>query len=274
MKPLLTTLLLLTLIGCGLASAQNLSRALYLNYPVVFRGEKIVLEVVETHQSIQDKTTPKTKVLQRFDAMQKLILQETFEGDKRLSKDTITYYSPGGVKKASILETWDANGSYQRRTENYIYDTRGFLVRIREFSEKGYLCYETRIKNQGRSWPYLLDKFDGNDNPQGASEEAEYLPEINRYIVKKTNAMGKESSRDTFVLDPLKVAEIPASGEKYNEQGELIKDPQHAYEYRYDEQGNWLEKKCFDVKMINGKEKRTLLEKWERKYVYLVKNEN
>jgi hypothetical protein len=73
------------------------------------------------------------------------------------------------------------------------------------------------------------------------------------------------------VLDPLKVAEVPAPGEMYNEQGELIKDPHHAYEYRYYEQGNWIEKKCFEVKMINGKEKRTLLEKSERKYVYLVK---
>jgi hypothetical protein len=271
MKPLLILLLPMFLMGCGYASAQNLSRALYLNYPIVFRGEKIVLEVAETHQSIQDKTAPKTKVLQRFDAMQKLILQETFKGEMRLSKDTITYHSPGGVKKASILETWDANGSYQRRTENYIYDTRGFLVRIREFSEKGYLRYETRIKNQGRGLPYLLDKFDGNDNPQGSSEEAEYLPEINRYIAKKTNAMGKESSRDTLVLDPLKVTEVSAPGEMYNKQGELIKDPYHAYEYRYDEQGNWIEKKCFEVKMINGKEKRTLLEKSERKYVYLVK---
>lgn len=271
MKPLLILLLPLFLMGCGYTSAQNLSRALYLNYPVVFRGEKIVLEVAETHQSTLDKTASKSKALQRFDAMQKLILQETFEGDKRLSKDTITYYSPGGVKKASILETWDANGGYQRRTENYIYDTRGFLVRIREFSEKGYLRYETRIKNQGRGLPYLIDKFDSGDNPQGSSEEAEYLPEINRYIVKKTNAMGKESSRDTFVLDPLKVSEIPAPGEKYNEQGELIKDTHHAYEYRYDEQGNWIEKKCFEVKMTNGKEKRALLEKWERKYLYLVK---
>jgi hypothetical protein len=91
-------------------------------------------------------------------------------------------------------------------------------------------------------------------------------------VAKQINMLGKESSRDTLVLDPQQRAAFPAKGETYNEKGDLIKSikPKAVtiYEYRYDEQGNWMEKKCFLVEMEKGKEKKVLQEKWERKISY------
>lgn len=253
--------------------AQNLSKALNLNQQEYFRGALPVTEIQETYHELQSKNQNLTRSL--YNAEQKIILKAVFEKNQLRSKDTITYQSEGGVKKATIFETWGVDGTYDRRTENYIYDTRGFLVRIREFSKDGYLRFETRIKNVGRGQPYVIDKFDDDDNMTGGTEEAEYLPDQNRYVVKKMNVLGKESSRDTFVLDPQQRAALPAKGETYNEKGDLIKSITPTlvtvYEYRYDEQGNWIEKKGFLVEMEKGKEKKVLQEKWERKISYKPK---
>ena len=97
------------------------------------------------------------------------------------------------------------------------------------------------------------------------------LNKISLKDIKKMNMMGKESSRDTVVLDFRQAAAFPGKGEVYNEQGELTKDARYTYEYRYDEHGNWVEKKRFEPQMLNGKEKKNLLDKWERKYVYRAK---
>lgn len=268
MKSLTTCLLLL--FNPFFVQAQNLSKALHLNEQEHFRGALLVTEVQETYHELPTKKQTRTHSL--YDAEQKLILQTVYENDQLRSKDTITYQSTVGVKKATIFETWAADGTYNRCTENYIYDTRGFLVRIREFSKDGYLRFETRIKNVGRGQPFVIDKFDDDDNITGITEEAEYLPERNRYVIKKMNILGKESSRDTLVLDPQQRAAFPAQGETYNEKGDLIKIAtaveNSSYEYRYDEQGNWIEKKRFQVEVEKGKEKRVLLEKWERKINY------
>ena len=268
MKSRLTYLLLLFSVFS--VQAQNLSKALHLNEQEHFRGALPVTEIQETYQNLPTKKQTRTHSL--YDAEQKIILKTVYENDQLRSKDTITYQSEGGVKKATIFETWAADGTYDRRTENYVYDTRGFLVRIREFSKDGYLRFETRIKNVGRGQPYVIDKFDNNDNITGGTEEAQYLPELNRYVAKHINMLGKESSRDTFVLDLQQRAAFPAKGETYNEKGDLIKSitPKAVtiYEYRYDEQGNWIEKKGFLVAMEKGKEKRNLVEKWERKISY------
>lgn len=271
MKSILTFSLLLFSVFS--AQAQNLSKALHLNQQEHFRGALPVTEIQETHQEIQTKKQILTRSL--YNAEQKIILKAVYEKDQLRSKDTITYQGEAGVKKATIFETWAVDGTYERRTENYIYDTRGFLVRIREFSKDGYLRFETRIKNVGRGQPYVIDKFDSNDNMTSGTEEAEYLPDQNRYIVKQMNMLGKESTRDTFVLDPQQQAAFPAKGETYNEKGDLIKSitPKAVtvYEYRYDEQGNWIEKKGFLLEMEKGKEKRVLQEKWERKIIYKTK---
>lgn len=264
---------LLILFSVFSLQAQNLSKALHLNEQEHFRGALPVIEIQETHHDLPTKKQTRTRSL--YDAEQKIILKAVYENDQLRAMDTITYQNAVGVKKATIFETWAADGTYDRRTENYIYDTRGFLVRIREFSKDGYLRFETRIKNVGRGQPSVIDKFDGNDNMTGATEEAEYLPELNRYVVKQVNMMGKESSRDTFVLDPQQRAAFPAKGETYNEKGDLIKSitPKAitVYEYRYDEQGNWIEKKGFLLEMEKGKEKKVLQEKWERKISYKTK---
>lgn len=271
MKSLSTYLLLLFSVFS--IQAQNLSKALHLNQQEDFRGALPVTEVQETYQNLQSKK--QTRIHSLYDAEQKIILKAVYENDLLRSKDTITYQSTVGVKKATIFETWAEDGTYNRRTENYIYDTRGFLVRIREFSKDGYLRFETRIKNVGRGQPYVIDKFDDDDNITGTTEEAEYLPEQNRYVIKKMNILGKESSRDTFVLDPQQRAAYPAKGETYNEKGDLIKiataKENSSYEYRYDEQGNWIEKKRFQVEEEKGKEKKVLMEKWERKISYKLK---
>lgn len=265
---------LLLLLSAFSIKAQNLSKALHLNQQEHFRGALPVTEIQETYQNLQSKKQTRTRSL--YDAEQKIILKAVYENDQLRAKDTITYQNAVGVKKATIFETWAADGTYDRRTENYVYDTRGFLVRIREFSKDGYLRFETRIKNVGRGQPYVIDKFDDDDNMTGGTEEAEYLPELNRYVVKKMNVLGKESSRDTFVLDPQQRAAFPAKGETYNEKGDLIKSitPKAVtiYDYRYDEQGNWIEKKGFLVEMEKGKEKKVLLEKWERKISYKPKS--
>lgn len=272
MKSLSTCLLLLFSVFS--VQAQNLSKALHLNEQEHFRGALPVQEIQETHHDLQTKKQTRTHLL--YDAEQKIILKAVYENEQLRSKDTISYQSTVGVKKATIFETWAADGTYDRRTENYIYDTRGFLVRIREFSKDGYLRFETRIKTIGRGLPYMIDKFDDDDNMTGSTEEAEYLPEQNRYVIKKMNIMGKESSRDTLVLDPLQRAAYPARGETYNEKGDLIKSitakEVNSYEYRYDVQGNWVEKKRFQVEIEKGKEKRVLLEKWERKINYKPKS--
>ncbi len=271
MKSLLTFLLLLFSVFS--LPAQNLSKALHLNEQEHFRGALPVTEIQETYQSLPTKTQTRTHSL--YDAEQKIILKAVYENDKLRAKDTITYQNVVGGKKATIFETWAADGTYNRRTENYIYDTRGFLVRIREFSKDGYLRFETRIKTVGRGQPSVIDKFDDDDNMTGSTEEAEYLPEQNRYVIKKMNILGKESSRDTFVLDPQQRAAFPAKGETYNEKGDLIKiataKENSSYEFRYDEQGNWIEKKRFQVEVEKGKEKRVLVEKWERKISYKPK---
>ncbi len=264
---------LLLMFNVFAAQTQNLSKALHLNQQEHFRGALPVTEIKETHQNLQSKKQTRTHA--RYDAEQKIILKAVYENDQLRAKDTITYQNAVGGKKATIFETWAADGTYNRRTENYIYDTRGFLVRIREFSKDGYLRFETRIKNVGRGQPYVIDKFDDDDNITGSTEEAEYLPDQNRYVIKKINMLGKESSRDTFVLDPQQAAAFPAKGETYNEKGDLIKiataKENSSYEFRYDEQGNWIEKKRFQVEVEKGKEKRVLLEKWERKISYKPK---
>lgn len=264
----------LLLFSAFAVQAQNLSKALHLNEQEHFRGALPVTEIQETYHDLQSKKQTRTHSL--YDIEQKIIHKAVYENDQLRAKDTITYQNAVGVKKATIFETWAADGTYERRTENYIYDTRGFLVRIREFSKDGYLRFETRIKNVGRGQPFVIDKFDDDDNMTGATEEAEYLPELNRYVIKKMNILGKESSRDTFVLDSQQRAAFPAKGETYNEKGNLIKSvtPKAVivYEYRYDEQGNWIEKKGFLVEMEKGKEKKILQEKWERKISYKLKH--
>ncbi len=122
---------------------------------------------------------------------------------------------------------------------------------------------------------HLLDKFDAHDNLQGATEEADFLFDENRYVAKKMNPSGKVISQDTFVLDIRQSARYPGKGEVYTEQGELAQNiegnSKYTFEYRYDDQGNWVEKKRFLVLKSNEKEKKTLLEKWERKLIYAEK---
>ncbi len=276
MKSLFTALIILTSMIC--TPAQNLKFAIHLNDPELFRGEKRVVEMVETQTSLLDKEAVKTKTLTRYDAMQKLILKEQYRADKLVSRDTFTYFSPGGFKKMCISETWSETGEYQRKTQNYVYNDRDFLVRIRDFDAKGYLTHESRLKNNGKMLPYLLDKFDNQDNLQGSTEEADFLFDENRYVVKKMNPLGKVFSRDTFVLDIRQSALYPGKGEVYNEQGELAQiiedNKKYSFEYRFDEQGNWIEKKRFLVSKSNEKEKKILQKKWERALIYGGKKED
>lgn len=259
-----------------LSRAQNIPYALHLNDQESFRGALRVLEVEETYTPLKGTTGEKSRTLSRYDAAQRIMSRSVYQGEQLRSKDTITYYGSEGVKKATVFESWGADGTYDRRIENYLYDTRGFLVRIREFNKGGYLRSETRIKNAGRGFPIMLGKYDDNDNVLGGDEEAEYLPEQNRYILKKMNMMGKETARDTLVLDLKQRAISPLNGETYNDKGDLLKVEQNPklflnFEYRYDEHGNWVEKKCFRLEEEKNKEKRVLLEKWERKYQYFSK---
>lgn len=274
MKLFLTTVFLLS--SLLLSQAQNIPYALHLNDQESFRGVPSVLAVEEIYTPLKDKTGGKIRTLSRYDAAQRLVSRAVYVGEQLRTKDTITYYGPEGVKKATVFESWGPDSTYDRRIENYLYDTRGFLVRIREFNKGGYLRSETRIKNAGRGLPVMLGKYDDNDNVLGGDEEAEYLTEQNRYILKKMNMMGKENARDTLVLDLKQRAASPLEGESYNDKGDLIKlerTPNQflRYEYRYDEHGNWIEKKAHQVEMDKGKEKGTWLEKWERKYFYLSK---
>lgn len=274
MKTLFALLFLLS--GLLLGEAQNIPYALHLNDQESFRGVSRVLAVEEIYTPLKDKTGGKIRTLSRYDAAQRLISRSVYVGEQLRTKDTITYFGPEGAKKATVFESWGPDSTYDRRIENYIYDTRGFLVRIREFNKGGYLRSETRIKNTGRSFPMMLGKYDDNDNVLGGDEEAEYLPEQNRYILKKMTMMGKETARDTLVLDLKQRAISPLKGESYNDKGDLIQLEQAPnqflrYEYRYDEHGNWIEKKGYQVEIDKGKEKGTWLEKWERKYLYLSK---
>lgn len=274
MKTLFTLLFLVSSLLLG--QAQNIPYALYLNDQESFRGTQRVLAVEEIYTPLKDKTGGKTRTLSRYDAAQRLISRSVYQGEQLRAKDTITYYGPEGVKKATVFESWGADKVYDRRIENYFYDTRGFLVRIREFDKGGYLRSETRIKNAGLGLPIMLGRYDDNDNVLGGDQEAEYLPEQNRFILKKMNKMGKENARDTLVLDLKQRAASPLKGETYNDKGDLIKLEQSpnlflCYEYRYDEHGNWIEKKCFQVEEEKSREKRVLLEKWERKHQYFSK---
>jgi len=274
MKTLFTPLFLLS--SLFFSQAQNIPYALHLNDQESFRGVPRVLAVEEIHSPLKDKTGEKTRTLSRYDAAQRLISRSVYQDEQLRVKDTITYYGPEGVKKATVFENWGADNVYDRRIENYLYDTRGFLVRIREFDKGGYLRSETRIKNAGRGLPVMLGRYDDNDNVLGGDQEAEYFPEQNRYILKKMNMMGKENARDTLVLDLKQRAASPLKTESYNDKGDLIKLEQSpnlflCYEYRYDEHGNWIEKKCFQVEKDKERERRTPLEKWERKYHYVDK---
>lgn len=285
MKTKLTFILLFWIGGFFLGQAQDIVYANELNQQMVFKGVLPVLEVQENyhnylakfekkHRSWKQATIRKNATLiYHFDAKQRLSDRIYYENKRLRIKDTILYDEHSGLKQRTISDYWNPS-SRLRFIKNYIYDAEGTLVAIRT-SDGGNLLSETRFKNSAQGLPVEASFYDPESNSIRIIEEAEYLLEQNRYVIKRLETLRGTPSLDTFILDPQQRAAYPAKGETFNERGDLVraelKYQSLFYQYLYDEQGNWIEKKCFQLAGDIYKEKGFLLEKRTRKYHYAPK---
>lgn len=203
-----------------------------------------------------------------------LLTETRYEDGVLKAKLEFFYDEKTGLQTKRIMERWHPLIGSQKETAYYFYDDKGYHIGVAENDAKGNLFQKTVIIPNEDGLPGELRVYDGNGNIYGWYEKATYLKEANKYISTVFDAKGNIITQDTAKLSYAKNAKNFSALSVLDEHGNCLRYDVSSkrYElsvYTYDERGNWVFRKTYQVDINkNGKHKKTLEQKYKRKLVY------
>lgn len=159
----------------------------------------------------------------------------------------------------------------------YTYNEGASPVKIEYFNKNGVLISEATLKNNADGLPIELHNFEPIGTLIG-SESANYILNENKAIVSIKSPEGENLFTDTVSINFKNASKFNNPNFKFNEFGDLVFSTTkwfngsvhfNEYEYKYDEIGNWIDKKCYEVAFNTaGKKKRQLKSHFSRQFIY------
>ncbi len=240
-------LFLLTSLTITRTYSQNIYSALQHDRGEAIKG-RIPSEIIEDqifYNSTGKEIRKNKKIL---NSKGKILLEERYNQTGSLeARLTYSYDSSGLYSLTRKFERW-TNLGYSSETAFYEYDRNWYLTRVTDKTQKGNTIQETVLTNNEKGNPIKLILFDGNGKIYG-SELATYDYKGNKAYTVIQDSKGNLIPSDTLTIN----FEIPLTGNKYNDNGDVIESEKYFYEYEYDEFGNWTIMKIF--KNVRGKRK-------------------
>lgn len=244
---------------------QNTFTAIHLNDGEEIRNKKAkTIDETNTFYSFGNKSIKINN--KKFNKNNSILVEERFENDKLIARLTFEYDSINNIETSRIFERWHEKLGYSKETAKYFYDKNNFLVSVIEYSSKGIKFRETKIENDSIGNPVYLIVLDANEKTYGY-EKSTYNYIKNERVETFFDANDKIIQSDTIPI----YFNYKYPTAIYNELGDCMKtrDSETEYEYKYDNFGNWLTMKIFDVRINKkGKFKRKIRTVFRRKIIY------
>jgi hypothetical protein len=259
-------LLLMWLLSASSILGQSIYTALHLNRPESVRisSGRAIIEISEENlfiNSLGQEIKKTKKVLNRNFCV---LLEERFDDQgKRTERLTRKFDSLEQRTTSRKFERWNNILGYSVEIASYEYDSSGYLIKMTDKTSMGQIIQQAFLTNNNRGHPLKLELYDGNGNLYG-TEEATYNYLTNKALTEVKNRNGIVISSDSTTIDFLKSKDIPRQGFIFNEYGDMVSSEKYAYEYKYDDFGNWKVKMIF--KIVNGKKKKDRVFKRKIKY--------
>lgn len=271
-------LLLFTLSFHFSSRAQTIKSLLYLHENMIyFKGKP--KHIKETYTSYyQSGETSVQKTITSFD-QHALPSSKTFLRDDG-SISSIVNYRFDTVKRvlleSNIVEKNPKSPTNKIKTV-YFYENEKGLVKLHELNKYGAVLSELLIKNNSQGLPIELKLYEPKEYFFG-SEKAEYLLDKNKVIVSVFNNDGTLVNKDTANINFRDAQKYPEPNFKYDVNGNIISAQStlrngvinyKEFEYQYDENGNWIKQKVFNLKYDpKGKKTMDLKTQIEKKITY------
>lgn len=182
---------------------------------------------------------------------------------------------PGKQLKYIAGNVWNA-GKLSSDSALYHYDHNGFLSEVIIKDDQNTLLRQAMITCDS-SGNHIEASFYDNRGKLLSTEQAQYLPEINKLVIRVTKADGSPPRTDSVVISNGDAAKFAAAGDTYNEQGDLIRTENYTpfkgkatleISYLYDAYGNVVQLDMYKVKGKGRRETREAHVTIYRKYEY------
>jgi hypothetical protein len=220
----------------------------------------------------------KKKELAEYDHFGLPVQTEVFGREENLT--SIVYYKYDTVKRVileSRLQEINARFPTGRVVTKYQYDSSRSPILIQYLDASGTVLSKAVLRNHDIGLPAQLDLYGPVNNLIGF-ETASYIVNENKAIVTVGNREGKLLSSDTVKISFKNAYKFQDPQVKYNNYGDVIYSESKwldgtihysEYEYVYDDKGNWIDEKAFNVVYKSGdKKKRSLKTHVARKIIY------
>jgi len=254
--------------------AQNIFTALHLNEISEFKFGK-PSQIIETNTFYSSRNTQIDKNVKTYDNAGMLLEEDRYDEDGKLTAKL--KYINDTTKRLilqRIFERWARIG-YSKGTAVYAYDEHNFLIRVTDLDANGSTVNISELVNNARGNPIELRLYARNGGSYGV-EKAEYYYDQNMVVTSVYSNDGDRLSTDTLAIDYSKAGPIDKS--VYNDRGDAISytsknlDGSRRFfeeEYGYDDAGNWIDQKIYEVTIKkNGKKRRELDRRFQKQIIY------
>lgn len=167
-----------------------------------------------------------------------------------LARFTYNYDSITSLKTSRRSEVANESGNPTINTEKYTYDRNGHLIKVEYLFGNNTIARVTKVVNNALGQPVRLEEYDSKRILM-KSTLIEYNYQENRATYSVFDSDGNKDDSGFFIIDYDNEKDIHQDGFVYNENGDLIKTPGGYNEIEYDDYGNWIKIKRYDL--VDGK---------------------
>ena len=204
---------------------------------------------------------------------------------------SITYNSAGGKTREIYWEYANDEKLVKKHSRSFINHRGWHEEEVILTWDEGYnIPHKILVKKNGQIWQSasfasdstlrfeLAEVFDGKGN-HVFTERFTYIEASNIIKVMVIKPNGSFCGSSTYPIDHKKPYTFESVNQTYYPNGDVMietlssavsGDQAYYYEYEYDSQGNWIEKRTFQVKLSRGNrvKKKKLENKISRKIIY------
>ncbi|MEO5777295.1 MAG: hypothetical protein ABIQ27_10330 [Flavobacterium sp.] len=183
------------------------------------------------------QTKASTKIVVLNSNLMETTLLEYDDNFKMISRYSTQYDASGKRSIVSKFENFSTETGYSSRMEYYGYNDKGNLATItcKNRTDKALKNVDIIYNQEGHPIELLITTTFNNDVPTSNTENSPH-----RQITEKIQIPSAKLNDSSLV--------------KYNDLGDLVKDGEIEFEYKYDRKSNWIKKTKYIVS--NGKKSK------------------
>ncbi|MFP4557050.1 MAG: hypothetical protein ACLFNU_09285 [Bacteroidales bacterium] len=267
--------------------------AISLAFVTLASGQPMVSHFLENPS---DKS--KGRPFKRIEEVSEIIIKGVYAVPHRVVKEfnshgnilsKISYNSAGGVSNETRWEYVDGV-RLKRKESRFFANMLGWISEevIIDWDEETMQPQKVRVVKNGKPWRTAFISLDTLGKVEGAkvidsqggrifNENFIYLESSNMIKVMVHRANGIFYGSWSYPIDPLKEFEFESVSRQYYPNGEVKietlsnaakGDQAYYYEYEYDNQGNWIEKSTYQVKI--GRKNKLRRKRLEHKVTRII----